>query len=106
MTCVLVINSDRSARNAIETLLQMERFEVVTADGNRCGVRGVETSRLDALIVDGASMSSTPSRRSVTLPGPCRSSPSLRENSATALVANGISLGRRRSGPPGACTSR
>jgi DNA-binding response OmpR family regulator len=52
MTCVLVIDGDRSARTAIQTVLEMEGFEVVTADGNGRGVRAVETSRFDAVIVD------------------------------------------------------
>jgi DNA-binding response OmpR family regulator len=52
VTCVLVIDGDRSARTAIQTLLEMEGFEVVTADGNRCGIRAIETSLFDAVIVD------------------------------------------------------
>ena len=52
MTCVLVIDGDRSARTAIQTVLEMEGFEVVTADGNGCGIRAIETSQFDAVIVD------------------------------------------------------
>jgi two-component system OmpR family response regulator len=52
MTCVLVIDGDSSARTAIQTLLEMEGFEVVTADGDDRGIRAIETSLFDAVIVD------------------------------------------------------
>ena len=52
MTCVLVIDGDRSARTVIQTVLESEGFEVVTADGNGCGIRAIETSQFDAVIVD------------------------------------------------------
>jgi len=52
MTCVLVIDGDRSARTAIQTVLESEGFEVVTADGNGGGIRAIETSQFDAVIVD------------------------------------------------------
>jgi CheY-like chemotaxis protein len=38
MTCVLVIDGDRSARTAIQTVLESEGFEVVTTDGNGGGM--------------------------------------------------------------------
>jgi len=33
MTCVLVVDGDRSASAAIQALLELEGFEVVVADG-------------------------------------------------------------------------
>jgi DNA-binding response OmpR family regulator len=52
MTCILVVDRDSAARTAIQTLLEMEGFEVVVADGDRFAVRAVETALFDAVIVD------------------------------------------------------
>jgi DNA-binding response OmpR family regulator len=52
MTCVLVVNRDHSASGAIRSLLELEGFEVVVADGGHSGVKAIETSAFDAVIID------------------------------------------------------
>ena len=52
MTCVLVVDGDRSARAAIQALLELEGFEVVVADGGLSGLLAIESSASDALIID------------------------------------------------------
>jgi DNA-binding response OmpR family regulator len=52
MTCVLVVAVDQSASTAIRTLLEMEGFEVVIASGDHSGLRAIESSVFDAVIID------------------------------------------------------
>jgi len=52
MTCVLVVDGDRSASAAIQALLELEGFEVVVADGGHSGLRAIESSAFDAVIID------------------------------------------------------
>jgi DNA-binding response OmpR family regulator len=52
VTCVLVVDGDSSARNAIRTVLELEGFEVVVADGGGSGLKAIETASFDAVIVD------------------------------------------------------
>jgi DNA-binding response OmpR family regulator len=50
MTCVLVVDGDSSARNAIRTVLELEGFEVVVADGDGSGLKAI-FNLLGSLIV-------------------------------------------------------
>jgi DNA-binding response OmpR family regulator len=52
MTCVLVIDGDRTARAAITALLETEGFEVAVADDSEAGRRAAEASGFDAVIID------------------------------------------------------
>src|SRR6266853_1937771 len=52
MTCVLVVDGDNSASSAIRTVLELEGFEVVIADGNGSGLKAIETANFDAVIID------------------------------------------------------
>jgi DNA-binding NtrC family response regulator len=52
MTCVLVVEGDRSASAAIQALLELEGFEVVIADGGLSGLLAIESSAFDAVIID------------------------------------------------------
>jgi DNA-binding response OmpR family regulator len=52
MTCVLVVDGDSSASSAIRTVLELEGFEVVVADGNGSGLKAIETANFDAVIID------------------------------------------------------
>jgi DNA-binding NtrC family response regulator len=51
MTSVLVVDRDHSARTAICSLLELEGFEVVVADGGHSGVQAVESAMFDAVII-------------------------------------------------------
>jgi DNA-binding response OmpR family regulator len=52
VTCVLLVDSDRSASAAIRALLELEGFEVVVANSDHSGVKAIESSVFDAVIID------------------------------------------------------
>ena len=52
MTCVLVIGRDQSASAAIRSLLELEGFEVVVCNDGPAGLRAVESSAFDTVIID------------------------------------------------------
>jgi DNA-binding response OmpR family regulator len=52
LTCVLVVDGDHAARAAIQAVLELEGFEVVFADGGCSGMRAIESSAFDAVIID------------------------------------------------------
>jgi len=52
MTCVLVGDSDGSASAAIRSVLEMEGFEVVVADNGKAGMKAIESSLFDVVIID------------------------------------------------------
>jgi DNA-binding response OmpR family regulator len=52
MTCVLVIVRDQSASAAIRSLLELEGFEVVVCNDGPAGLRAVESSAFDTVIID------------------------------------------------------
>jgi DNA-binding response OmpR family regulator len=52
VTCVLVIDADRAASTALQSLLEVEGFEVVMADSIDAGVNAIESAAFDAVIID------------------------------------------------------
>jgi DNA-binding NtrC family response regulator len=52
MPRILVIDDDVSVRFAAQTLLELEGYEVVVADGGRNGLAKIATAAFDAVIVD------------------------------------------------------
>ena len=52
MTSVLVVDGDTAARTAIRDVLELEGFEVVLADGDRSGLKAIESTDFDAVIID------------------------------------------------------
>jgi DNA-binding response OmpR family regulator len=52
MTSVLVVDGDSAARSAIRDVLELEGFEVVLADGDRSGLKAIESTDFDAVIID------------------------------------------------------
>jgi DNA-binding response OmpR family regulator len=52
MTRVLAIDRDRAAGSAIRSLLETEGFEVVLVDSHEAGVRAIDASAFDAVIID------------------------------------------------------
>ena len=52
MPRVLVVDDDPMVCLAIETCLQRQGFEVTIADGSEAGIRALETSTFDVVLVD------------------------------------------------------
>jgi CheY-like chemotaxis protein len=52
MPRVLVVDDDPMVCLAIETCLQRQGFEVTIADGGEAGIRALETSTFDVVLVD------------------------------------------------------
>src|SRR5436853_1508872 len=52
MSRILVVDDDTSVRMAIQTLLEHESYEVVTADSGRGGIEAIKNATFDTVIVD------------------------------------------------------
>ena len=52
MTRILVVDDDPLIRAAIQAWLEAEKFEVVLADEGRTGLKALETSTFDLMIID------------------------------------------------------
>src|SRR5438270_5141139 len=52
MPHILVVDDDPMVRKAIEVYLERHNFEVVVADGGEAGLRALEGSTFDLMIVD------------------------------------------------------
>ena len=52
MPRVLVVDDDPSVCTTIEVCLQRQGFEVTVADGGEAGIRALETSTFDVMLVD------------------------------------------------------
>ncbi len=52
MTCILVVDDDRSVACSIAGLLEFEGFDAVIAEDGRAGLAAVETQAFDLVIVD------------------------------------------------------
>src|SRR5882672_2723983 len=52
MSRILVVDDDMSVRMAIQTLLEHESHEVVTADSGRGGIEAIKNAAFDVVIVD------------------------------------------------------
>jgi DNA-binding response OmpR family regulator len=52
VTSVLLLDRDPSASAAIRALLELEGFEVVTANGDQAGIEAIESAVYDAVVID------------------------------------------------------